>query len=170
MGAHAVVVGGDDNDDGLFMSAIRLGNRPTVADTLVLKDASQAEYRSHAFVYRQDTRDDGIFGLPVDIAGDDYDRWDRPARLVFIQNHGLAFSMVGTLNPSPAKPIDDRCRASCVDWYGNARPIFIDGRVFALSGYELVEGRFTNGRMKSVGRLDFIPSALEPETAEQARH
>jgi hypothetical protein len=29
------------------------------------------------------------------------------------------------------------CRASCVDWYGNARPLCLPGRVFALLGYEL---------------------------------
>ena len=35
------------------------------------------------------------------------------------------------------------CRASCVDWYGNARPVFLGDRVFALLGYELVEGRLS---------------------------
>ena len=157
MGAHAVVVGTDD--DSLLMTAIRLTSRPTVADTLALKGSSQAEYRSHAFVYRQDTRDDGVFGLPVDVTtGDDNNRWDRPARIVFIQNRGLTFLRAGTLSPSSGKPVDDHCRASCVDWYGNARPIFLDGRTFALSGYELVEGRFVDGRVKNVGRLDFKPS------------
>ena len=109
------------------MSAIRLENRPSVADTLVLKDASQAEYRSHAFLYREDTRDSGIFGLPVDVAaaGDENNRWDRPARIVFVQNHGLTFAI----------------------------------RVFALSGYDIVESRFVNGRMKRVNRLNFMPSA-----------
>ena len=30
-----------------------------------------------------------------------------------------------------ARNVDD-CQASCVDWYGNARPIFIGERLFAL--------------------------------------
>ena len=34
---------------------------------------------------------------------------------------------------------DDGCQASCVDWYGNARPIFLPERMLALMGYELVE-------------------------------
>jgi hypothetical protein len=44
-----------------------------------------------------------------------------------------------------------------VDWYGNARPIFIDDRVFALRGYEIVEGRLMDGRMKTVRRVDCTP-------------
>ncbi|WP_206362001.1 hypothetical protein [Sphingomonas montana] len=49
-------------------------------------------------------------------------------------------------------------QASCVDWYGNARPIFIGDRTFALMGYELVEGRVQGGRINEVRRLNFAPS------------
>lgn len=42
---------------------------------------------------------------------------------------------------APGKPQDDACQASCVDWYGNVRPILIGDRVYALMGYELIEGR-----------------------------
>jgi hypothetical protein len=157
MGSHAVVVGTDD--DHLSMTAIRLGTRPAVAGTLAYRNTSQTEYRSHAFFYRQDTRDDGVFGLPVATmtTGVDNDPWDRPARILFIQNRGLTFSTAGTLDPAHAKAIDDGCRASCIDWYGNARPTFIEGRIFALSGYEMVEGRLVQGRVERVGRLDFTP-------------
>jgi hypothetical protein len=43
---------------------------------------------------------------------------------------------------------------SCVDWYGNSRPIFTDGRVFGLSGTELVEGRVGAGGIAELRRLD----------------
>ena len=49
------------------------------------------------------------------------------------------------------------CIASCVDWYGNARPIFLGGRVFALMGYELVEGALAGGRISERRRVDFSP-------------
>lgn len=52
---------------------------------------------------------------------------------------------------------DDPCEASCVDWYGNARPIFVDGRIFALLGYELVEGELRDGRMVERRRISFAP-------------
>ena len=38
------------------------------------------------------------------------------------------------------------CEVSCIDWYGNSRPIFTDGRIFALTGTELIEGRIFDGR------------------------
>ena len=45
------------------------------------------------------------------------------------------------------------------DWYGNARPIFIGNRVFALMGYELVEGRLARGgSIGEVGRVNFQPA------------
>jgi hypothetical protein len=60
----------------------------------------------------------------------------------------------------------DDCRASCVDWYGNARPIFLGDRVFALMGYELVEGRlarsFVGERIDELRRIDFGPRAATP--------
>ena len=53
---------------------------------------------------------------------------------------------------------DDGCRASCVDWYGNARPLFLRGRLFALLGYEIVEGAFTTeGRLQEKQRINFAP-------------
>ena len=61
----------------------------------------------------------------------------------------------------------DGCRASCVDWYGNARPIFAKGRVFALMGYELVEGTVENKGSKSAriqerARVSFMPRGGPP--------
>jgi hypothetical protein len=47
-----------------------------------------------------------------------------------------------------------------VDWYGNARPLFLRGRLFALLGYELVEGRIDEGRMLERRRIDFAPRML----------
>ncbi len=46
---------------------------------------------------------------------------------------------------------------SCTDWYGNARPIFMNGRIFALLGYEIVEGRLVRGRVVETCRTDFTP-------------
>ena len=52
---------------------------------------------------------------------------------------------------------DDGCKASCVDWYGNARPLFLRGRVFALLGYEIVEGRIAGAAISEVRRTSFAP-------------
>ena len=60
----------------------------------------------------------------------------------------------------------DNCKASCVDWYGNARPIFIRGRVFALLGYEIVEGRLDDERMREVRRVNYSPRYLRNDAGE----
>jgi hypothetical protein len=48
------------------------------------------------------------------------------------------------------------CEVSCTDWYGNSRPIFSEGRIFALTAGELIEGRLEGGRVREIRRLDFL--------------
>ena len=48
--------------------------------------------------------------------------------------------------------------ASCVDWYGNARPIFLGDRMFALLGYELVEGRRAGRSCRGSRAGEFLPT------------
>jgi hypothetical protein len=68
----------------------------------------------------------------------------------------LNFRRLGALGSNPNVGTDDACITSCVDWYGNARPIFYKGRVFALLGYELVEGDVRSGSIREVGRVDML--------------
>jgi hypothetical protein len=60
---------------------------------------------------------------------------------------------------APGEARDDACQVSCVDWYGNARPIFIGERVYALMGYELVEGRVYDDALVELRRVNFAPRA-----------
>jgi hypothetical protein len=55
---------------------------------------------------------------------------------------------------------NDGCRASCVDWYGNSRPLFLRGRVFARMDYELIEGQVGEMRIREVRRVSFAPAAV----------
>ena len=64
----------------------------------------------------------------------------------------VLFAPLGTLE-AHTSTTEDQCIASCADWYGNARPIFYRGRVFALLGYELVEGRLGDG-LQEIGRTN----------------
>ena len=48
-----------------------------------------------------------------------------------------------------------------MDWYGNARPIFLRGRVFALLGYELVEGALERNAIREIQRASFAPGPTE---------
>ena len=78
--------------------------------------------------------------------------------MLFLKRQARTFGMAGTLAADPRGAVDDRCQASCVDWYGNARPIFIGDRVFALMGYELVEGhQERGGSIREIHRTNFAP-------------
>ena len=157
VGADAVVVGTDGSR--LSMTAMRLAARPSIAGMLTQPDALQSEHRSHGFFYREDTGDSGVFGLPIvrtsSTPGQDVAQGS--SGVLFIRNRALTFGSVGTLDASVEISADDRCRVSCLDWYGEARPIFVEDRIFALLGYEIVEGRLAGDRIEEVRRLDFTP-------------
>jgi hypothetical protein len=158
LGSDAVVV--DTDGQNLHFTSIRLGESPEVADRFTRKDASQGELRSHGFFYKPNDEDSGTLGLPISSAGRPGYRHlvDGSASILFLRNSFLRFEEVGELAAQPEKTTDDGCRASCVDWYGNARPLFARGRIFALLGYELVEGTLTKGRIHELRRINYSPA------------
>ncbi len=157
MGSDAVIVGTDGKD--LHFSSLRLGKWPEVVSRYTRKAASQGELRSHGFFYKPEGDDSGTLGLPISIPGrPGYQHlFQDSAAILFLRNDSLQFREVGELGAQPDKAINDQCRASCVDWYGNARPLFLRGRVFALLGYEIVEGALDDGRMREVRRVNYAP-------------
>ena len=76
---------------------------------------------------------------------------------MFLHNDSKRFQEVGELTARSEDAVDDHCRASCTDWYGNARPLFIRGRIYALMGYEIVEGVVANGCVREVRRISYAP-------------
>ncbi len=161
MGADAVIVGTDGQD--LHFTSVRLGDWPAVADDYIRKGASQGELRSHGFFYKPGGQNTGMLGLPIsEPARPGYRHlFDNSAAVLFLKNDSLHFREVGELEAQSEKATDDGCRASCVDWYGNARPLFLRGRVIALLGYELVEGSVANGRIHETRRVNYAPRSLE---------
>src|SRR5437773_2168965 len=157
LGSDAIVVGTDGND--LHFTAIRLGQSPEVADEYVRKDASQGELRSHGFFYKPDSPSFGVLGLPISIPGrSGYQHlFESSAAFLFLRNDSLHFEELGELGAESEKAVDAKCRASCVDWYGNSRPLFVRGRVLALLGYEIVEGSLKNGRIHELRRINYTP-------------
>jgi hypothetical protein len=157
MGSDAVVVGADTAD--LHFSGVRLAARPELGARYTRRGASQGETRSHGFFYREDAPGNGVLGLPVRGPGSPGHAQleEGSASIVFVANQDGALRELGDLEARPGGAVDDGCVASCVDWYGNARPLFLRGRIFALMGYELVEGRLDRGRIREVRRSDFTP-------------
>lgn len=152
LGTDAVIVGSRGPD--LMFTSVELGERAAASSVYTQPDARQGDARTHGFFYRSTDADAGIVGLPVlgRSAGVD------SASVLYLDNRALRLSRLGALHASAGSARDDRCRASCVDWYGNARPIFIGERVFALLGYELVEGRVDARRIVERRRVDFGPT------------
>jgi hypothetical protein len=158
MGQDAVVVGTDGKS--LHFSAVDLpgaGGEPALAGRFTQPGASQGETRSHGFFYKPTSATEGVLGLPVRGGGrPGYEQLVHgSASVLYLQVADLAFQRLGAL-AARARHVNDRCKASCVDWYGNARPIFLRGRVFALLGYEIVEGRIEDGGISEIGRVNFF--------------
>lgn len=158
MGDDAVVVGSDGKS--LHFSAVHLpggGAEPTLAGRFSQRNASQGETRSHGFFYKPTSETEGVLGLPIRSGGEPgYAQLvEGSASVLYLRVADLAFQRLGAL-AARSRHVNDRCVASCVDWYGNARPIFLRGRVFALLGYEIVEGRIQDGGISEIGRVNFF--------------
>lgn len=165
LGRAAIVVGIGGKD--LYFTPIKLGKRPDVREPYIRRNASQGELRSHGFFYKPDDENNGILGLPIAREGRAGYRHlvESSAAILFIRNSGLVFDQIGELEARNTSA-NDGCRASCVDWYGNARPIFLRGRIFALLGYEIVEGRLDDGRISELRRVNYSPGVSSPRNSD----
>ena len=151
LGNDALIVGNAGND--LVFSSVRLDAKATPVSGFIQRNAVQSESRTHGFFYQPQGEATGILGLPI-LGGSE----ERPSAAVkYLRNKKLQLSDLGLLVASPGKTRDDGCQVSCVDWYGNARPIFIGERVYALMGYELVEGRVYDDALVELRRVNYAP-------------
>ena len=158
MGADAVVVGSNGKD--LQFTSIQLGQPSVIGSRYTRSEAAQGETRSHGFFYKPDGDESGTLGLPISVpVRREYQSlFETSAAILFLRNEERQFRELGELSAQADKAIDDKCRASCIDWYGNARPLFLRGRMFALLGYELVEGKLESGRMQELRRINYAPA------------
>ncbi|HEX8222394.1 MAG TPA: beta-propeller domain-containing protein [Allosphingosinicella sp.] len=163
LGTDAIAVG--ESRRGLGFSTVELtGPGPRLGDDFTLPGAAEGESRSHAFFFSPD-RDSpdgasGTLGLPVARQADPKLArfFGSSAAMLFLRREQRRLAHAGELDAETRGVADDNCQASCVDWYGNARPIFLGGRTFALLGYELVEGELRRGRIREVARISFAPA------------
>ena len=155
LGAGAAVVGTHGTD--LVVSAVELGDEPVVKASFTRPDAAQGETRSHGFFYKPDPEGGGVLGLPVRLDGAPYRHLRYgSAEVAFARvSPDLGLEGFGALVAGEAR-VEDSCKVSCTDWYGNARPIFYKGRTFALLGYELVEGARSEAGVVEAGRASLL--------------
>jgi hypothetical protein len=169
MGSDAVVIGADGRD--LSFQTVTLnpqGFGARLGGKYKLAGASQGETRSQAFFYKaQPTRSDataGLLGLPVTRAARPGYKQVREtsASILFLRRAFGELNPLGELEANDSGTIDDGCMASCVDWYGNSRPLFWRGRIIALMGYELVEGEIGRRGIRETRRMTFAPGRMAP--------
>ncbi len=163
MGDAALVVG--QSNSALKFTSITLGPGLSVKDVYVLDSATQGEQRSHGFFYKPQADGSGILGIPIRTQGSASESlFSDSAQLLYLRvSQALSFTKLGSLAAHPPTRVDDVCVVSCADWYGNARPIFYGGRIFALMGYEMVEGSLSSsGNVLSEARrllyLESVPA------------
>lgn len=135
-----------------------------IISSFELPDAAQAETRSHGFFHGPDNESNGTLGLPFRGSSNGWKQLRNiSSGIVYVKNKNLSLSEIGIFAASPNTNQNDNCKASWVDSYGNSRPLFLKGRVFALIGYELVEGKVSNNHISEVRRIDFSPTILQLE-------
>lgn len=164
VGDRAVIIGTDDVS-ALGITSLELGTNPIVGQTIWMHRAIQADERSHSFNYRRDQSMD-VLGLPLIFATEDegYDYfWANEAQDVHMTYYGLTsdlgFQLLGEFVGESTE--DDACQISCTDWYGDSRPFFIGDRIYAVLGYELIEGYLSGVSIHEAGRangLSLLPS------------
>lgn len=158
MALDAVVVGTDSHNN-LHFSALSLATSAERRGHFVRENAAQGETRSHGFFYLPEGDRRGMLGLPLRRGGDSGWRQLREgsAEVLFLRTTDLNFHQLGSLVANASLvSANDQCVASCMDWYGNARPIFYRGHVYALMGYELVEGLVTANSLTERTRLNYL--------------
>lgn len=158
IGEDAVITGYRDRS-ALSISVLDLSGPARISDTAVLEGRFETEGRSHAFNAMIEADGSGLLGLPTGQAQWRSGRWvwdSESSDVSFLAlNAGGALTSLGQLE-THANTTDPsyECEVSCIDWYGNSRPIFVNGRVFALSGTELIEGRAGAQRIEEVARVN----------------
>jgi hypothetical protein len=163
-----IVVTGYRDLEGLVVTLIDLDARPNVASSVQLARRFESEGRSHAFNSLIEEDGSGVMGMPTigRESGSSRAVWRSGASdLSFLEvDRRGRLRAVGELryasgNAALRGTAGYSCEVSCIDWYGNSRPIFTDGRLFALTGTELIEGRIEDGRVREVQRLNIARPA-----------
>ncbi len=157
-GGENIALTGYRTDEGLSVSLLDLRQRPRIADTRLLAGRFESENRSHAFNSLIGP-DGGLMGLPTVGGVKQSGRWvfrSQASDVSFLSVDGAGrLGDMGLLNANDrAQDPSYRCEVSCIDWYGNTRAIFTGGRIFALSGTEMIEGGVSGAGIGERRRLN----------------
>jgi hypothetical protein len=157
-----MIVNGYRDDKGMNMTLVDLGKTAQISSSLFLENRFESEGRSHAFNATMDASGAAVMGIPTVKRGENADRWwwnSETSDLSFVTKAsagtlGNAGALVATAKNEVETHPDYTCEVSCIDWYGNSRPIFTRGRIFGLMGTALVEAEMADGKIREKARID----------------
>ncbi len=146
----------DDRFSGLYVGLFSPENVSIINENFI-EDIVEGETRSHAFNTRKngENRIIGFTSKPAipEKYGEEY-YYNEPSEVTFVGGQPNELSLFGHVKRH-TEDDETSCEVSCDDWYGNTRPIFIGDRLFALSGFELIEVSIRDGLMQEVDRVVF---------------
>lgn len=156
LGALGALLVWNDAQAGMHLDvlpAVEGNAAPVLRPGFTVEQAAEGESRSHGFFYKAQPEGGGLFGLSV------VGEWASPEAWYGAGVSNLAFfhaAADGVITPaghvSAGMGEAVACEVSCVDWYGNTRPIFLGDRIFALMGDELAElTRAADGSLVETG-------------------
>ncbi len=165
IGDSVVIANGYADEAGLRVSHVGLAageGGSAVRSSALLPRRYESEGRSHAFNATYTTAGDGMLGVPtvtrVEQSGG-YWWYSDVSDLTFLgfDAKGL-LADAGQITATPEEAVRAGegydCEVSCIDWYGNARPIFLGGKVYGLMATELVEAEVVAGMVSERRRVD----------------
>ncbi len=127
---------------GLAIDTFATSNVTASLGHAALDGIRQGEGRSHGFFFKPDAAGTGagMFGYAVvnDPARGAAWGWGNGISNIGFFRVGAAGNLA-TAGIVSAGTATTHCETSCIDWYGNTRPIFLGQRTFALMGSELSE-------------------------------
>ena len=138
-----------NSEDGLQVAtAINLEAEAEVVLGETFNNQSESESRSHGFYFKSDETG-GRLGLPV-INGQHFDWTNQSSAIAFFRvNQAGEITKWGEAISGDQSELS--CSSSCVDWYGNTRPLFLKNRVYALMGGEVTEYLVNDGEVALIG-------------------
>jgi len=160
-----IIVSGYRDWRGLTISLIDLDGTPRIGSSAFMAERYETEGRSHAFNAAVDPDGRGIMGLPTQQRRVESGRWwwrSASSDVSFLTVNNGQLESIGAVRGLNPKHPDYRCEVSCIDWYGNTRALFISGRIFALSGTELIEAEIEGREIHDIARLNLTqpPQAM----------
>ena len=110
-----------------------------------------------------------VFGIPIieheepQIRRRHYRGKDKlPMDIVFFKSPDSGtFSASGQLLGNRIDVTEDTCKVSCVDWYGVARPFFINQHIYDLIDFELLKAIYSETEIDTLQRLNLQTGELQ---------